>query len=204
MDLQALYQSPQDVSFLHSRYYVEGCLLGACACPEIPLPDVWLPWVIKEHNQIQNAAQADNITEQLFVYFKHCLAEMNNESLSLPHYAQYKPNADNSDPFRQWCQGILLAHSAREAVWQSAWQKMQKQDPDKAPQMAKDLKHCLMMFTTFADPSQAIREANNDVDLAPKLPQIANSMASSLRQYVSLSGTLASYLPNQFETFVQN
>lgn len=207
MNLDKLYNSPEDISFLHSRYYVEGCLLGACACPEIPLPDVWLPWVIKEHNQIQNAAQADRITDILFAYFKHCLAQMNTNSLTIPEYAVYTANADEGDPLRQWCEGILIAHSAREPFWHGAWRKMQQSEPDNAPQMSKDLKHCLLMFSTFADPQRAIADAkikDSRSDLADKLPTIVKSLNEALNKYVSLSGKLASYLPNQFETFKQD
>jgi len=209
MDLTELYAKPKKVSFLHSRYYVEGCLLGACACPEIPLPNIWLPWVIKHHNQIQNAAQADAITDVLFEYFKYCLAQMNTNSLKVPEYAVYQASPSSEDPLRQWCAGILMAHSAREQFWHGAWRKMQKKDPIEAPKMAKDLKHCLMMFTTFADPDAAIQEAkskdaNATSNLAEKLPLIANSLGETLHTYVNLSGKLASYLPNQFETFKQD
>jgi uncharacterized protein len=202
-DLSVLYDDPKQASFLHSRFFVEGCLTGACACPEIPLPDIWLPWVIKHHQQIQDAQQADHITDVLFGYFKQCLALMHSNNLVLPAYAVY--DTRNMTPLRDWCEGILMAHSAREAFWQGAWNKMQAQSPDNAPQMAKDLKHCLLMFTTFADPQKAIEEAN-DKDrsgdaLAAKLPIIAQSLQDTLRKYVDISGGLAAYLPNQFETF---
>lgn len=207
MDLTELYAQPANVSFLHSRYYVEGCVLGACACPEIPLPDVWLPWVIQQHNQIKNERQADAITDILFEYFKHCLAQMNTNSLKLPDYAVYKVDANVDDPLRQWCEGLLMAHSAREQFWLGSWRKMQKKDPQDAPKMAKDLKHCLMMFTTFANPTLAIAEAqakSPDSPLAEQLPIVAKSLGETLTTYVNIAGKLAAYLPNQFETFQQN
>lgn len=209
MDLSNLYNSPQNVSFLHTQYYVEGCLLGACACPEIPLPDVWLPWVIKHHNKIETAAQADNITDILFSYFKACLAQMNADSLTIPEYAVYSDNQKRCEALQQWCEGLLFAHSAREQFWQGAWRKMQNKDPKNAPQMSKDLKHCLMMFATFANPQGAIDDARKKGAqeakvLSDNLPTIAKSLPDALRKYVQLSGKLASYLPNQFETFTPN
>ena len=209
MNLTELYANPQEVSFLHSRYYVEGCLVGACACPEIPLPDVWLPWVIKQHNQIQNAAQADQITNELFNYFKHCLAQMNNSTLVIPEYVKYSGEFEKDRPLREWCKGLLMAHSAREQFWQGAWRKMQQQDPKLAPQMAKDLKHCLLMFSTFADPKETLRDAEvKSLDQAQALrenmPLIAQSLNDTLTTYVNLAGKLATYLPNQFETFKQD
>ncbi|MFT6269632.1 MAG: hypothetical protein ACJAVV_002459 [Alphaproteobacteria bacterium] len=205
-DLSVLYDNPEQAQFLQSQSYVEGCLLGACACPEIPLPDVWLPWVIKHHQQIQNAQQADHITDVLFAFFKQCLAHMHNNSLSLPAYAVYSDIS--AKPLRDWCEGILVAHSAREKFWQGAWNKMQAQSPQNAPQLAKDLKHCLLMFTTFADPEKAIEEANSKDGsgalLAQKLPVIAKSLQDTLQKYVAISGELAAFLPNQFETFQQD
>jgi uncharacterized protein len=203
MDLSVLYDDLQQAKFLHSKYYVEGCLIGACACPEIPLPDVWLPWVIKQHNQIQSAQQADNITNELFAFFKQCLVEMQSERLSLPEFATY--SSDNHTALSQWCSGLLMAHTAREKYWQGAWDKMQVKSASDAPQLAKDLKHCLLMFSTFANPKGAINDANkkdgSGAALAEKLPIIAKSLDDALRKYVAISGELATYLPNQFETF---
>lgn len=215
MNLSALYTNPDQAFFLHSQYYVEGCLLGACACPEIPLPDVWLPWVIKHHGQIQNVSQADSITNDLFAFFKHCLAQMHANNLSLPEYVKYstvlagQDSADENYPLKQWCLGLLTAHSASENVWQGAWHKMQQQDPDLAPKLAKNLKHCLLVFSTFAEPEKAIikgnvknSEQNQDVQtLADNLPIIAKSLNTTLKTYVDIAGELAAYLPNQFETF---
>lgn len=203
MDLSELYDDPQQAKFLHSKYYVEGCLLGACACPEIPLPDVWLTWVIKHHHQIHNANQADQISDVLFDFFKQCLANMHNENLSLPVYATYSEN--DHAALSQWCSGLLMAHGAREQFWQGAWNKMEALSNDKAASLAKKLKHCLLMFSTFANPKGAINDAEkkdgSGAALAEKLPIIAKSLEEALRQYVGISGELAAYLPNQFETF---
>lgn len=169
--------------------------MGACACPEIPLPDVWLPWVIKEHNKIKDAAQADDISDKLFVYFKHCLSQMHTNTVKLPDYAKFE--LDNYSALQQWCTGLLTAHSAREKFWQGAWEKMQKKAPELAPTMAKDLRHCLDMFTTFAEPEKV----NEKIRM--QLPLISKSLHLTLANYVSLSGELAAYLPNQFESFTQ-
>lgn len=205
MDLSVLYEDSKQAQLLHSKYYVEGCLLGACACPEIPLPDVWLPWVIQHQKQIQNAEQADRITEVLFAFFKHCLAQMHEQRLSLPAFATYSP--DDYAALSQWCTGLLMAHSAREKYWQGAWNKMQAKSDSNALQMGKDLKHCLLMFSTFANPKAAINDANNKdgsgATLADKLPIIAKSLDQTLSKYVAISGELAAYLPNQFESFQQ-
>lgn len=206
MDLSELYDNPKQAAFLHSQEYLEGCLLGACACPEIPLPDVWMPWVIKQHKQIESAEQVERISDVLFAFFKACLADMHGNKLRLPKYAQISKemayDKQSYRPLSLWTQGLLMAHGARETYWQNAWNKMQQQAPDKAPILAKDLSHCLLMFSTFADPQKAISEANKkgDTQLPEKLPLIAQSLQIALEKYLAISGELAKYLPNQFET----
>ncbi|WP_395340149.1 UPF0149 family protein [Ningiella sp. W23] len=204
MNLSELYSDPEKVSYLHSRYFVEGLLTGACACPEIPLPDTWLPWTLAKQGQIQDAKQADYIFEQLFAAFKSCLASMRDGELRLPDYAQYC-GLENSNALQKYCSGIVYAHQSVENCWQQAWQIMQVKSPDEAPKLAKDLKHCLLVFSTFAEPAVAIAQANDrgEIGLGEKLPVIAKSLQSAMDTYVATSGALAAFLPNQFETFEQ-
>lgn len=204
MNLLSLYENADNASILHSRYYVEGVVLGATAAPEIPMPDVWLPWAIKHHGQMKNNKQADAITDDLFAYFKWCLSRMRDNNLALPAYCKFDTD-ENKEALSQWLQGLLAAHSSMHQTWQHAWDKMQSKAPDKAPKLAKDLKHCLSMFSTFADVELAAKQAleRGDKTLDKQLPIIAKSLANSLSTYVNLSGELAAYLPHQFETFVQ-
>ena len=208
MNLLLIYQNSGIADTLHSRYYVEGIIFGAGVSPEIPMPDVWLPWAIKHHGQMQNNQQADVITDALFDYFKYCLEQMKDNAQSIPSYAVFEDDSDKWDersPLSQWLQGLLTAHSNMEPVWQNAWQLMQDKNPKNAPVLAKKLKHSLGMFSTFADVEFAIEQAKmrGQMDFDNKLPSIAQSLPDAFNTYVSISGELASYLPNQFETFVQ-
>jgi uncharacterized protein len=208
MDLLLIYQNSDIVDVLHSRYYVEGIIFGAGVSPEIPMPDVWLPWAIKHHGQMQNNQQADVITDVLFDYFKYCLQQMKDNAQSIPNYGVFEDDSDKwgvSSPLSQWLQGLLTAHSSMEPVWQNAWQLMQDKNPNNAPVLAKKLKHSLGMFSTFADVELAIEQAKKrgQIDFENKLSSIAPSLPDAFNTYVSISGELASYLPNQFETFVQ-
>ncbi len=212
MNLLLIYQSPEIAEILHSRYYVEGAIFGAAVTPEIPMPDVWLPWAIKHHGQMQNNQQADLITAALFDYFTYCLQQMRDNAQCLPSYAVFEDNGNSSvyfsgsnSPLSQWLQGLLMGHSSMESVWQHAWQLMQDKAPKQAPVLAKKLKHSLGMFSTFADSTLAMEQAKKrgQTDFERKLPLIALSLPEALNTYVSISGELASYLPNQFETFVQ-
>lgn len=206
MNLQALYEQPEHVQFLRSRYFVEGAITGACASPEIPLPDTWLPWTIQSRGRNgdlgHSAEQTEVIFEQLFGFFKTTLAHMKDSTLILPSYAKYR-SAEDSHELAEYCSGLLTAHQSSESLWGSAWQRMQQTAPKQAPKLAKELKHCLLVFSTFADVPGALKQAKQrgELHLADKLPIIAKSLASTLTQYVAISGKLAAYLPNQFETF---
>ncbi len=203
MDLNSFFASGQQPDFLYDQHYVEGCLFGACACPEIPLPDVWLPWTIKHHKQIKSAEEADYITDMMFAYFKQILKQINQETYQPPQYLVY--DDANKENLARWCTGVLTAHSAQEKVWQHAWQKMQQQAPETAPKLAKDLQHCLLMFTTFAEPDKATISNKQDCNEDPQkvLPKIAKSLPITVQTYLNIAGELAGFLPNQFETFSQ-
>ncbi|MFC4700912.1 UPF0149 family protein [Glaciecola siphonariae] len=207
MNLLALYAHPEHAQYLRSRYFVEGAITGACASPDIPLPDTWLPWTLGDIAQSQGASakQIDEIFEHLFGFFKHTLAQMKENQLHVPDYAQYD-GPSNSAPLQDYCAGVMLAHQSLEKLWASAWRHMQQAKPAEAPAFAKDLKHCLLVFSTFADPRAAIEQAHAraEPELEKKLPLIAQSLESTLLQYVSISGRLAAFLPNQFETFRQD
>ena len=211
MNLLSIYEKPENAALLHSRYYVEGVLFGAGVAPEIPMPDAWLTWTIKHHGQMQDAQQADEITDALFAYFKYCLAMMTNNEVTMPSYAvfeedaEYSQQIDNNSPLSQWLSGLLTAHSNTENVWQNAWSIMHKKSPDNGPALAKKLKHSLGMFTTFADIPLAIEQAKKrgQEDFESKLSSIAKALPNALNTYVEVSGELAGFLPNQFETFVQ-
>lgn len=204
MDLQALYEKSEYVPFLRSRYFVEGAITGACASPEIPLPDTWLPWTLAKEPQAAqqiDTQQVDEIFDALFAYFKAILANMKDGQLTLPNYAEYK-GVEQSFELSEYCSGLMLAHQSNEVLWSEAWNLMQTAKPDDAPELARNLKHCLIVFSSFADIQSAICKANErgEPDLQKNLPKIALSLPSILNQYVSIAGSLARFLPNQFES----
>jgi uncharacterized protein len=170
---------------LHPIEYVQGLVFAVAAAPEIPMPDKWLLWVFKQHGQITDIQQADKLTDLLMKELQRQLQLMRTNSIELPQHFAFP--------------------SLLETVWQDAWDRVEKQAPEQLPSMQKNLRHCLSMFTTFADISfarnQAIQQSNHDLEA--QLPTIFLSLTDALQTYVRLSGVLVDFMPDQFETFVQ-
>ena len=169
------------------------------------MPDEWLTWTIKTHGKVKDSAQADHLFALLFDYFKEVLATMKQNQSLLPTYitdAGLRTNSKMHDFFK----GLLFAHQACEKTWQQAWNEMQKNAPDKMTEQAKQLKHCLLMFTTFANPTKAIENQSPEKrdDFALKLTQVAKSLPEAFALYLRLSGNLVAYLPAQFESYAES
>ena len=188
---------------LHPYEYIQGVIFAAAAAPEIPMPEVWLPWAIKTSNQLTSTEQADKLTDILMKMLQEQLKSMSEEKIHLPLGITFSQDKQEQSTVSLWCQGMLFGHSQLESVWQHAWNKMQVSELAQMRQLQKDLSHCLYMFTTFADIPLAIQQAEkrgND-QLLNILPKIFLSFPETLKTYVGLSGRLVDFLPNQFETF---
>ncbi|MFT2089890.1 UPF0149 family protein [Paraglaciecola sp. 2405UD69-4] len=202
--LSALCASPELSDVVYPFEFIKGCVFAAAAAPEIPMPEVWLPWVIKKSNQLTSVEQADELTDLLMGLLQNQLKDMSDEIIQLPAGIGLKGNSQQKR-LSLWCQGMLLGHSQLEGVWQNAWDKMQVTKQEEMQKLQKDLSHCLYMFTTFADMSLAVTQAKqrgND-NLEDMLPKIFQSFGNTMKIYVGLSGRLVDFLPNQFETFEQ-
>lgn len=190
---------------LHPFDFIQGLVFSVAAAPEIPMPEVWLPWAIKTNNQLTSTEQADQITDILMKVLQVQLKKMSEEKIALPKGVTFNQQGQHQSSVAVWCQGMLFGHSQLEAVWQQAWNKMQVSEKTQMQQLQKDLSHCLYMFTTFADVPLAVKQAEsrgND-QLLNILPKIFLSFPQTLKTYVGLSGRLVDFLPNQFETFEQ-
>lgn len=189
---------------LHPFEYVQGLVFAVAAAPEIPMPDKWLLWVFKQHGQINNIQQADQLTDLLMKELQRQLQLMRCDSITLPEEFEFPTS--NDAPVSVWLTGLLAGHSLLETVWQEAWDRVTKQAPKQLPSMQKNLRHCLSMLTTFADIPLAISQANQqgNSELEAQLPKIFLSLSDALHTYVNMSGMLVDFMPDQFETFVQD
>jgi uncharacterized protein len=203
--LSALCQSDELLDVLHPYAFIQGVVFAVAAAPEIPMPEIWLPWAIKSSQQLTSTQQADNLTDNLMKVLQEQLKSMSEEKIQLPKGVTFNQEGEEQSSVAWWCQGMLFGHSQLESVWQDAWNKMQVNEVTQMQQLQKDLSHCLYMFTTFADVPLAVQQAEsrgND-QLLNILPKIFLSFPQTLKTYVGLSGRLVDFLPNQFETFEQ-
>lgn len=210
-ELATLCASEELREVLFNPDYIKGLIFAVASAPEIPLPDVWLPWIFQRRGQLTSVAQADRLTQLLIALLQQQLALMRDERVDLPGVYLLPQGYQDSEPadvaLSQWLTGLLAAHSQLDGVWQKAWQCMLKKSPQTTPQASKTLTHCLAMFTTFADIPLAIEQSEKRGDgqtFGQMLPTVYRSLPGALRQYVKLSGELVEYLPNQFESFVQS
>ena len=192
---------------LHGYDYIRGVIFAVAASPEIPMPQQWLLWVFKQRGQLSDEQQADNITDVLMGLLQQQLKDMSDECIMLPNSYRFSENTPDDNNVSRWFRGLLAAHSQLEPVWNHAWMKMGKQAEPQMFVLQKDLRHCLSLFSTFANIPLALEQAAEKGGEAHKeqldkmLPKIFLSLPESLKTYVKLSGRLVDYLPNQFETF---
>jgi uncharacterized protein len=202
--LRELCQTEDFSQVLHPFEYIQGLLFAVCAAPEIPMPETWLPWVIKTHKQMKSAKQTQRLTDLLMKLLQQQLKNMSEEKISLPMNVTFHQTDQAQNNIALWCQGMLFGHHQLEPVWQNAWHKMQISQSTEMQNLQRDLKHCLYMFTTFADIPLALKQAEErgNHQLLQALPKIFLSFPLMLKTYVGLSERLVAFLPNQFETFI--
>jgi uncharacterized protein len=193
--------------------YVHGVITAVAACPEIPMPELWMPWVLKPKSHKLNNTQKDNIAHALMTALQTQLKRMTDQERLLPCEAAFDdnelrkvdPQCDVNSSLSLWCSGVLAGHSQLEKTWLSAWDKMLEQAPEQLAPRQKQLTHVLSMLSTFANVPLAVEQAEKkgNIQLREHLPAIARSLPNTIKEYVDLSGSLVSYLENQFETFVK-
>ncbi|MFT5676453.1 MAG: hypothetical protein ACI808_002398 [Paraglaciecola sp.] len=192
---------------LFSYEYILGLIFAVAAAPEIPMPEKWLIWVFKQRGQLSCEQQADKLTDVLMGLLQRQLKNMSDGKISLPADFQYPHEISPENHVSRWFAGLLAGHSQLENVWQQAWQKMGAQSAEQIFVLQRDLRHCLGLFSTFADIPLALQQAQDkggsehQTKLEGSLPKIFLSLPESLQTYVNLSGKLVDFLPNQFETF---
>ena len=194
------YETLAMVAVLPEQAYLEGLIFGVAACPEIPMPEQWMPWVIRtDANTAVSKQQADELADYLMNRLRDILDNMRKDERLLPEACQWRGDGLQHDALQQWLKGLLTAHQQLEKQWQQAWQ-MGEQTLD-FPALSGRLNRCLKLFTTLADPQSRLQQTPPEKrqQLTAGLPRLAESLPSMLKEYVAISGELVQVLPNQFE-----
>lgn len=191
LTMQAVLPAPP---FLH------GIIFGVAACPEIPMPETWMPWVIRaDASAAISKQQADELADYLMARLRDTLDCMRKDSRLLPHGYEWGTTADKQQNVQLWLKGLLTGHQQLEKQWLQAWQ-LSEQTLD-LPSLSSRLNRCLKLFSTLADPELKLQQTPADKcsELEAGLPRLAASLPAMLKEYVEISGELVQVLPNQFE-----
>ncbi|MDC8832531.1 UPF0149 family protein [Alteromonas gilva] len=197
---------------LSARPYLEGVIFAVAACPEIPMPEKWMPWVLRaDLNVAVSKEQADQLADFLMGRLRAALDAMRKgESLLPADYVEpsapeKEPSARQQENLKNWLKGVLTGHQQLESQWQQAWKSNEDEALDMTD-LATRLTRCLKLFSTLANPSLTLSQAPADKRqaLAQGLPKLAASLPAMLKEYVAISGELVQALPNQFEVVAKD
>lgn len=204
--LTTLYKSEAMASVLPSQYETDGFIFAIAAAPEIPMPERWMPWLIRSGQGSLRSGDVDIIADHLMGCLRQHLDAMRNEKVALPPACRWKKAASQAVPatLSRWLKGLLAAHHYVETDWQKVWDESGASETDAAAR-ADRLKRALRLFSTLADVDMALRARTPEqaVTLQENLPLLWRQLPEQLGDYVRLAGELAGMLPNQFETFQQ-
>lgn len=207
--LMSVVSSEKLKRILPSAYKADGMVFAVAACPEIPMPEQWMPWLIQHSSDVLVDNDVDVLADALMNSLRAHLDCMRAERAALPSACVYNHTAQEvPTSVAEWLQGLLYVHQQLEDVWQQAWHRFSldnKVEPgQELPE--KRLSRCLKLFSTLANVELALqsRKAHQAQQLKDNLPLLWKQLPAVLNDYVCLAGQLACALPNQFETFTKS
>lgn len=205
--LTPVFSSEKFKHILPSPYKADGMVFAVAACPEIPMPEQWMPWLIQQSSDILVDKDVNVLADALMNNLRAHLRCMRDERAALPRACVFNENTQLPATVAQWLEGLLYAHQQLENVWQQAWQKFCEDSKIEQGQELpeKRLSRCLKLFSTLANVELAMQSRNalQAQQLKENLPMLWKQLPAILNDYVCLAGQLASALPNQFETFTK-
>lgn len=208
--LTPIYQHEKLVAVLPDKYEADGMIFAIAAAPEIPMPETWMPWLIKHTSGTMIDAEVNTLADGLMDALRAHLQAMQGQTISLPPCCRASKEGSVQDsPLGPWLTGLLFAHQQLESVWQSAWEKHQQSEEQAGANgnecAEKRLSRCLKLFSTLADVDLAMKQRTPQQAqaLAENLNLLWKQLPSVLRDYEQLAGELAAALPNQFEMYTK-
>lgn len=207
----AIYKQTELRDVMPNQFEADGIVFAVAAAPEIPMPEQWMPWLIRNSSDHLINHQVDFLAEALMNSLRAHLSCMRAGDVGLPQCCRFDSQAQDNPSFQLvcWLKGVLIGHQQLEAVWQNAWIRLGKKEANgehqymgkEAPE--KRLTRCLKLFSTLADVELALsqRTQAQAQSLRDNLPSLCEQLPSLLKEYIELAGELATALPNQFEMF---
>ncbi|MBD3586202.1 YecA family protein [Salinimonas sp. HHU 13199] len=204
---EKLYSQPRLCSAIAPQAESRGLMIAVCAAPEIPLPEQWMPWFIRQDPDAPRLSQTqiDELAQRLMYCLRDTLNLMRLEAPLIPDALLHDEQPGSA--LQLWLTGLLRGHQHLEQTWQNAWKRAQdnpaqdsgldNEDP------ARRLRRCLKFFSTLADIDTAmkIRDAAQQAQLQQSLHTLVKQLPSIVDEYIKLAGELAAFLPNQFEMY---
>ena len=208
-------------SVLPNAYHVDGMIFAVASAPEIPMPEQWMPWLIKSSDSHLVDKDVDKLADTLMNGLRAHLDFMRQEKSPLPIELTVAPKVQGSirpsKELESWLNGLLQVHKQLEPVWQNAWSYLekhveknkvntndsQKNEPEQTEPAEVRLSRCLKLFSTLANIDLALSYRNDKqaAQLESNINMLVKQLPSMLADYTKLSGELAGALPNQFDTF---
>lgn len=184
-----------------SSEYISGVVFACAACPDIPLPNEWLPLLFRHPPERTSASQVDEFCDHVMALFKCQLLDIQNAEAGLPDSCILASEEDGVSPLSEWCKGFLAAHQSNEPKWQRGWELYVATNCDDEPERKRALIRCLKLLSTFADLSFALaqRSADDKHKLLNNLDGLYQSINSCLLDYLLIADELTKVLPENIE-----
>lgn len=207
-EFDSLFCHPVFVSLLPSQPMAEGTLFAIAAAPEIPMPEMWMPWLVSSSPQgtgIISEQQTDQLATGLMDGLRNHLANMRDGHILLQTDYAWSENPAERQAYEAFLTGLLHGHQRLEATWSKVWRLAEEKEQSLEESMATRLSRCLKYFSTMANTQLTLSTMSNEKrpEFERNLPVLAQQRNKMLKEYVDLADQLASFLPNQFETFKQ-
>ena len=210
ISFQQLFIQPEFSRLLPSQMYCRGFIFAVASCPEIPMPESWMPWLIKQDERPADNTSFDQLAEGLMDGLRQVLQAMREGDNLVPESCVWDTDAIKRTALSDWLTGLLSAHSQVETIWQQAW-SLAQQHPEQdrgilnEEDPARRLARCLKLFSTLANVELALLKRTSEQAelLNANLSKLADQLPAMAKEYVRIAGELSAVLPNQFESFTQ-
>ncbi|GEA12548.1 hypothetical protein KUL49_29230 [Alteromonas sp. KUL49] len=123
----ALYEDRALSSLLPDQFEMDGIIFAVAASPEIPMPEQWMPWVIRNSaNRLVNH-QVNELADCLMNGLRGHLQWMRDDKVALPNPCVFiEGQVELPNSLAHWLNGLLIGHKHLEPVWKNAWERCAK------------------------------------------------------------------------------